>query len=103
MGQVIAACWPDFAVLSGDDNLTLPLLAIGGHGVVSVIANILPRETAEMVHAALEGDWERARDLHHRLFPLARAALLESNPIPDQAASALAGRARADVRVPHSR
>ncbi|OLD74635.1 MAG: 4-hydroxy-tetrahydrodipicolinate synthase, partial [Candidatus Rokubacteria bacterium 13_1_20CM_4_70_14] len=74
MSQVIAACGPDFSVLSGDDNLTLPLLAIGGHGVVSVIANILPRETAEMVHAALEGDWKRARDLHYRLFPLARAA-----------------------------
>src|SRR5256886_7120946 len=86
MSQVIAACGPDFSVLSGDDNITLPLLAIGGHGVVSVIANILPRETAEMVHAALDGDWKRARDLHYRLFPLARAAFLETNPIPIQEA-----------------
>src|SRR2546421_9297560 len=53
---------PDFSVLSGDDNLTLPLLAIGGHGVISVIANIVPRETAEMVHAALDGDWKRSEE-----------------------------------------
>ena len=78
MSQVIAACGPDFSVLSGDDNVTLPLMAIGGHGVVSVIANILPKETAEMVHAALDGDWKRARELHYRLFPLARAAFLET-------------------------
>src|SRR5215472_18482056 len=56
MSQVIAACGPDFSVLSGDDNITLPLLAIGGSGVVSVIANIVPRETADLVHAALDGD-----------------------------------------------
>ena len=55
MSQVIAACGPTFTVLSGDDNITLPLMAIGGHGVISVIANIVPRETADMVHAALDG------------------------------------------------
>src|SRR2546425_7435194 len=82
MSQVTAACGPGFSVLSGDDNLTLPLLAIGGHGVVSVIANILPRETAEMVHAALEGDWKRARHLHYQLLPLAAASFLEKNPNP---------------------
>ena len=100
MSQVIAACGPDFSVLSGDDNLTLPLLAIGGHGVVSVIANILPRETAEMVHAALEGDWKRARDLHYRLFPLARAAFLETNPIPIKEAMAMAGMLEPEFRLP---
>src|SRR5262249_24541821 len=68
MSQVIAACGPDFSVLSGDDNITLPPLAIGGSGVGSVIANIWPRETADLVHAALDGDWKRARDLHYRLF-----------------------------------
>src|SRR2546425_6806641 len=80
MSQVTAACGPGFSVLSGDDNLTLPLLAIGGQGVVSVIANILPRETAEMVHAALEGDWKRARHLLPPLLPLARPALLDETP-----------------------
>ena len=103
MSQVIAACGPDFAVLSGDDNLTLPLLAVGGHGVVSVIANILPRETAEMVHAALDGDWKRARELHYRLFPLARAAFLETNPIPIKEAMAMAGMIEPEFRLPMCR
>ena len=103
MSQVIAACGPDFSVLSGDDNVTLPLLAIGGHGVVSVIANILPRETAEMVHAALDGDWKRARDLHYRLFPLARAAFLETNPIPIKEAMGMAGMIEPEFRLPMCR
>jgi 4-hydroxy-tetrahydrodipicolinate synthase len=103
MSQVIAACGPDFSVLSGDDNLTLPLLAIGGHGVVSVIANILPRETGDMVHAALEGDWKRARDLHYKLFPLARAAFLETNPIPIKEAMAMAGMIEPEFRLPMCR
>src|SRR5438132_8154084 len=103
MSQVIAACGPDFSVLSGDDNLTLPLLAIGGHGVISVIANILPRETADMVHAALDGDWKRARDLHYRLFPLARAAFLETNPIPIKEAMAMAGMLEPEFRLPMCR
>jgi 4-hydroxy-tetrahydrodipicolinate synthase len=103
MSQVIAACGPDFSVLSGDDNITLPLLAIGGHGVVSVIANILPRETAEMVHAALDGDWKRARELHYRLFPLARAAFLETNPIPIKEAMAMAGMIEPEFRLPMCR
>jgi 4-hydroxy-tetrahydrodipicolinate synthase len=103
MSQVIAACGPDFSVLSGDDNVTLPLLAIGGHGVVSVIANIVPRETAEMVHAALDGDWKRARDLHYRLFPLARAAFLETNPIPIKEAMAMAGMIEPEFRLPMCR
>ena len=103
MSQVIAACGPDFSVLSGDDNITLPLLAIGGHGVVSVIANILPRETAEMVHAALDGDWKRARELHYRLFPMARAAFLETNPIPIKEAMAMAGMIEPEFRLPMCR
>jgi 4-hydroxy-tetrahydrodipicolinate synthase len=103
MSQVIAACGPDFSVLSGDDNITLPLLAIGGSGVVSVIANIVPRETAEMVHAALDGDWKRARDLHYRLFPLARAAFLETNPIPIKEAMAMAGMLEPELRLPMCR
>ena len=103
MSQVIAACGPDFSVLSGDDNITLPLLAIGGSGVVSVTANIVPRETADLVHAALEGDWKRARDLHYRLFPLARAAFLETNPIPIKEAMAMAGMLEPEFRLPMCR
>jgi len=103
MSQVIAACGPNFSVLSGDDNLTLPLLAIGGHGVISVIANIVPREVADMVHAALDGDFKRARELHYRLFPLARAAFLETNPIPIKEAMAIAGMLEPEFRLPMCR
>ncbi|MBI4638342.1 MAG: 4-hydroxy-tetrahydrodipicolinate synthase [Candidatus Rokubacteria bacterium] len=103
MSQVIAACGPDFCVLSGDDNLTLPLMAIGGRGVISVIANIVPRETAELTHAALDGDWKRARELHYRLFPLARAAFMETNPIPIKEAMAMAGMLEPEFRLPMCR
>jgi 4-hydroxy-tetrahydrodipicolinate synthase len=103
MSQVIAACGPSFCVLSGDDNITLPLLAIGGHGVISVIANILPRETSEMVHAALDGDFKKARELHYRLFPMARAAFLETNPIPIKEAMAMAGMLEPEFRLPMCR
>jgi len=100
MSQVVLACGPEFSVLSGDDNLTLPLLAVGGHGVISVIGNILPRETADMVHAALDGDWKRARELHYRLLPLARAAFIETNPIPIKEAMAMAGMIEPEFRLP---
>ena len=103
MSQVIAACGPEFAVISGDDNITLPLMAIGGVGVISVIANIVPRETAELTHAALDGDWKRARELHYRLFPLARAAFLETNPIPIKEAMAMAGMIEPEFRLPMCR
>jgi len=103
MTQVILACGPDFIVLSGDDNLTLPLMAVGGKGVISVIANIVPRETSELTHAALDGDWKRARELHHRLFPLARAAFIETNPIPIKEAMAMAGMIEPEFRLPMCR
>jgi 4-hydroxy-tetrahydrodipicolinate synthase len=100
MSQVVAACGPDFSVLSGDDSLTLPLMAVGGRGVISVIANLLPRETADMTHAALEGDWKRARELHHKLFPVARAAFIETNPIPIKEALAMVGMIEPEFRLP---
>jgi 4-hydroxy-tetrahydrodipicolinate synthase len=100
MTQVILACGPDFTVLSGDDNLTLPLMAVGGRGVISVIANIVPRETAEMTHAALAGDWKLARDLHLRLYPLARAMFVETNPIPVKEAMAMMGTIEPEFRLP---
>jgi 4-hydroxy-tetrahydrodipicolinate synthase len=103
MTQVVLACGPGFSVLSGDDNLTLPLMAVGGHGVISVIANIVPKDTADMVHAALDNDWKRARELHHRLFPLARAAFLETNPIPIKEAMAMAGMLEPEFRLPMCR
>ena len=100
MTQVILACGPDFSVLSGDDNLTLPLMSVGGRGVISVIANIGPRETAEMTHAALAGDWKLARELHLKLFPLARAAFMETNPIPVKEAMGMMGMLEPEFRLP---
>src|SRR5216117_3613695 len=100
MSQVILACGPDFSVLSGDDNITLPLLSVGGRGVISVIANIVPRETAEMTHAALAGDWKLARELHLKLFPLSRAAFMETNPIPVKEAMGMMGMLEPEFRLP---
>ncbi len=100
MTQVILACGPDFTVLSGDDTLTLPLMAVGGRGVISVIANIVPKETAEMTHAALEGDWKQARELHLKLFPLSKAMFIETNPIPVKEAMAMMGLIQPEFRLP---
>lgn len=103
VSQVVASCGPEFIVLSGDDNLTLPLMAVGGRGVISVIANIVPRDVVEMTHAALDGDWKRAREVHYKLFPLARAAFMETNPIPIKEAMALAGMIEPEFRLPMCR
>jgi 4-hydroxy-tetrahydrodipicolinate synthase len=100
MTEVITLCREKMTVLSGDDTLTLPLMAVGGKGVISVIANILPKETAEMVHAALNGDWKRAQELHLRLFPLCKAIFYETNPIPVKTAMKLLGRLNGELRLP---
>ena len=100
MTAVILACGPDFTVVSGDDSLTLPLMAVGGKGVISVLANLLPKEVAELTHAALDGDWKRARELHWKLFPICRAMFVETNPIPVKEAMAMLGMIRAEWRLP---
>ncbi len=92
---------PDsFVVLSGDDNLTLPLMALGGKGVISVASNIVPDRMAEFVGAALRGEWEKARKLHYELLPLFRAIFIETNPIPIKAALAMKGMIRETYRLP---
>ncbi|GBC76622.1 4-hydroxy-tetrahydrodipicolinate synthase [bacterium HR08] len=89
-----------FLVLSGDDAWTLPVLALGGDGVISVIANQTPAEMRELVAAALAGDWARARELHYRLLPLMRGNFLETNPIPVKAALAMMGLIEENYRLP---
>jgi len=89
-----------FAVLSGDDALALPTIALGADGVISVVSNQAPREMAQLAAAALEGDLERARTLHYRLFPLMRANFLESNPVPVKTGLALLGRGSERLRAP---
>jgi 4-hydroxy-tetrahydrodipicolinate synthase len=100
MTEVISLCGDRLTVVSGDDTLTLPLMAVGGKGVISVVANIVPKETAEMTRAALNGDWKRAKEIHLRLFPLCKAMFYETNPIPVKTAMQLLGRLNGEVRLP---
>jgi 4-hydroxy-tetrahydrodipicolinate synthase len=100
MTEVISLCGDRMTVVSGDDTLTLPLMAVGGKGVISVIANILPKETAEMTRAALNGDWKRAKEIHLRIFPLCKAMFYETNPIPVKTAMQLLGRLNGELRLP---
>lgn len=87
-------------VLSGDDFLTLPLMACGAKGVISVTANILPKEVKAMVTAVFEGRWEEAKQMHLRMLDIHNAMFIESNPVPVKTALSLMGKCRADVRLP---
>lgn len=90
----------EFAVLSGDDALTLSVMALGGEGIISVISNAVPGPVAKLCDAALAGNWTEARALHHRLTPFTTAAFVESNPIPVKAALGMLGRIQNVVRLP---
>jgi len=85
---IIASCGPDFSVLSGDDSCTLPLMALGGRGVISVLSNLLPAAVTDMVTAWLEGNGQEAMRLHYKLFPLFKAMFIETNPLPVKTAMA---------------
>jgi 4-hydroxy-tetrahydrodipicolinate synthase len=98
--DVIAAAGPDFAVYSGDDILTLPIMAVGGKGAISVGANLLPREFAAFCDALLAGDLDRGRQVMARLLPLIRAMGLEVNPIPVKTALAIMGSCADEFRLP---
>lgn len=98
--EVIRLCGHSIEVYSGDDSLTLPILAVGGVGTISVTANIVPRQSADMVSAALNGDWVRSRALHYAMLPLVRALFLETNPIPVKAAMARLGYCSDELRLP---
>jgi len=93
----------EFSVLSGDDGMTLPMLSVGAHGCISVAANVEPERTCAMVGAAVAGDYERARGLHHELGPLFRGLFVETNPIPVKEAMRIRGYGPARVRQPLSR
>lgn len=100
MSRIIVLCGEKFTVTSGDDSLTLPLLAIGGAGVVSVAANIVPKDVKDMVAAFASGDVAKARRLHHRLAPLVKALFIETNPIPLKTAMGLLGMCEPLLRLP---
>jgi 4-hydroxy-tetrahydrodipicolinate synthase len=94
-------CTTNLTVLSGDDSLTLPMLAVGARGVISVVGNIVPRDMMALLEAFERGDVHGAREWHQRLFPLCRDLLsLATNPIPIKAALKLLGRDRGELRMP---
>jgi len=90
----------DFAVLSGDDGLTIPIMSLGGSGVISVVADVAPKKMVAMVNAMLEGNLKEANRIHYQLAPLIRALFLETNPIPVKAAAGMIGLAAGFLRMP---
>jgi 4-hydroxy-tetrahydrodipicolinate synthase len=100
MCEICRAVPSDFIVLSGDDALTLPLMAVGGHGVISVASNEIPREMAEMVEAAERDDFAAARAIHARILPLMQINFVEANPMPVKAAMASMGLVEETFRLP---
>ena len=100
MVEICRAVPPDFLVLSGDDALTVPLMAIGGRGLISVASNIIPAEMSKMVEAAERGDFAAARQQHHRLVPLMLGNFVESNPGPVKFAMATMGLCEEVYRLP---
>jgi 4-hydroxy-tetrahydrodipicolinate synthase len=90
----------DFIILSGDDALTLPLMAIGGRGVISVASNEIPADMVEMVNVAARGDFAAARSVHSRILPLMQANFVEANPVPVKAAMAMMGLLEETYRLP---
>ncbi|MFP8874700.1 MAG: 4-hydroxy-tetrahydrodipicolinate synthase [Myxococcota bacterium] len=100
MSQVIARCPDDFDVLSGDDAMTLPLLAIGGHGVISTTSNVAPASVAGLVRSFRDGDAAGAQAAHRQLLPLFDVLFCETNPIPVKAALELMGQIGAEIRLP---
>jgi 4-hydroxy-tetrahydrodipicolinate synthase len=100
MAAILNAVPDDFNVLSGDDAITLPLIALGGRGVISVVSNEIPTEMARLTRLALEGDFPAAREIHRRVHPLMEVNFVESNPIPVKAAMAQMGLLDAVWRLP---
>lgn len=98
--DIISLCGDKITLLSGDDFTAFPLLSIGGKGVISVVANVAPRDMADMVDAFEAGDMDKARGLHYKLFPLNKAMFYETNPIPAKTTLALMGKISGELRLP---
>lgn len=98
--EILEDCPARFSLISGDDLTALPLLALGGKGVISVTSNIMPAKVAEMCNMFANGEWDKARDIHHYLFPLSQAMFIESNPIPVKTALSLMKKMSGEMRLP---
>ncbi len=100
MAEIVRLAGENITLLSGDDNVTLPVLSLGGKGVISVIANIVPKESADLVAAWETGRVKDATDLFYKLFPLCQAMFFETNPIPVKTTLALMGKIQDEMRLP---
>jgi len=100
MARIKSLCSKNFELISGDDGLTLPVLSIGGIGIISVVANIVPRDVADLVSAYESGNIKKAQEVHYKLLPLIKAVFLETNPIPVKTAMGLMGLCEPDLRLP---
>ncbi len=98
--HIIVEKYPHFSVFSGDDALTLPMMALGAVGVVSVVSNLIPKPIIELVNAALQGQFDAARKIHYQLLPLYKAAFIETNPVPIKTAMQLCGMPSGECRLP---
>ena len=98
--EIIQLCGDRLTVLAGDDALTLPIMAVGGKGVITVTANLLPAKMAELVNAFRDGRLEAARAMHYELYPLFTALFYETNPIPVKEALHLMGKIASEIRLP---
>jgi len=100
MSEVIRLCGSDFDVLSGDDQMTFPLMALGGKGVISVVTNIIPDRMSDLVKSMLAGDVDKARTIHFEIYELCQTMFVETNPIPIKAALSLMGKIEPEFRLP---
>jgi 4-hydroxy-tetrahydrodipicolinate synthase len=100
MSRIIALCGKKLTMLSGDDSLTLPLLAIGGEGIISVVANIIPKDVRAIVEAFNKGNLKEARRLHYKMLPLIKAMFIETNPIPVKTAMGMMKLCEPSLRLP---
>ena len=100
VSQIRLALGPEFTILSGDDALTLPFMAVGGSGVISVASNLIPKDISKMVAHYAKGKHRQALAVHERFYPLFKALFIETNPIPIKAALAIAGRIEPEIRLP---
>ncbi|MGH9529592.1 MAG: 4-hydroxy-tetrahydrodipicolinate synthase [Terriglobales bacterium] len=100
VGEICNLVPDDFLVFSGDDAVTLPVISLGGVGIISVASNEIPREMAQIVRSALNNDWDAARRVHRKYFPLMRANFIESNPSPVKAVLAMMGKIEEVYRLP---
>jgi 4-hydroxy-tetrahydrodipicolinate synthase len=90
----------NFLVFSGDDAITLPVISLGGVGIISVVSNEIPKEMSELTNAALNGDWEKARKIHRKFLPLMQGNFIESSPMPVKAVMAMMGKIEEVYRLP---